>query len=102
MRTAALDENIVDVIEEPCSIGTLDFTNTGASPVYLHFFNGPASGKTITDAVYVIGCGATSEFDKDFKRMSFPTGVAMAMTAAEDVASAPSSTPRVSLGRGAV
>lgn len=102
MRTAALDENIVDVVEQPCSIGTLHVTNTGASPIYLHLFNGAAGDQSIDAPAYVIPIGATSSTAENLGRMRFPDGLSMAITATEGVADAPSSTPRVSLGRGAV
>lgn len=102
MRTAALDENIVDIITQPLSIAKLNFTNTGASPVYLHLFDGPAASQAIGSPDFVIACGATSILSENLEQMAFQNGLSMALTAAEGVASAPSATARVSIGRSAV
>lgn len=102
VRTAALDENIVDIVTQPLSIAKLNFTNTGAAPVYLHLFNGPASGQSIADPDFVVAAGASSIVSEQMERMSFPDGLSAALTATEGAADAPSATARVSIGRSAV
>lgn len=101
-RTAALDENIVDIDTHSIAIAKLNFTNTGDAPVYLHLFNGPAASQLIADPDFVIAAGAASIVSENLERMAFPDGLSMALTAAEGVATAPSATAKISIGRGAV